>query len=158
MVNLNATPNAGYNFQNWTGPVANANSASTTITMNAPESVTANFTEGATTLSGSITKRSGSATARQWTFTIVNSGPGAANAAQISSLSLTQTSGAACNATITTPLPISLGNLAPSGSKATIVTIDFANCASQAAFRVNGTLTANQGQASGTILLLNQQQ
>ena len=43
VVNLLATANSGYAFTNWTGPVANTSSASTTVTMNAPESVTANF-------------------------------------------------------------------------------------------------------------------
>ncbi len=43
VVPLSATANAGFKFSNWTGPVANANSASTTVTMSAPESVTANF-------------------------------------------------------------------------------------------------------------------
>jgi large repetitive protein len=43
VVNLTATANSGYTFSVWTGPVANANTASTTVTMNAPASVTANF-------------------------------------------------------------------------------------------------------------------
>jgi len=43
VVNLSASPNTGWAFTNWTGNVANANSASTTITMNAAESATANF-------------------------------------------------------------------------------------------------------------------
>jgi len=43
VVNLTATPNSGYGFSGWIGPVANSGSASTTVTMNAPESVTANF-------------------------------------------------------------------------------------------------------------------
>lgn len=42
-VNLSATPKSGYAFSNWTGNVANASSASTTITMSGPQSVTANF-------------------------------------------------------------------------------------------------------------------
>ena len=45
-VTLNATPNAGYRFVNWTGNVsfANANSPSTTFTMpNGPATATANF-------------------------------------------------------------------------------------------------------------------
>ena len=40
---ITATPAPSYAFTNWTGNVASANSASTTITMNAPQSVTANF-------------------------------------------------------------------------------------------------------------------
>ncbi len=44
IVPLTATPNAGFAFSSWTGNVASANSASTTITMTAPQSVTANFT------------------------------------------------------------------------------------------------------------------
>jgi hypothetical protein len=43
VVPLTATANAGYSFTNWTGNVANSTSASTNITMTAPQSVTANF-------------------------------------------------------------------------------------------------------------------
>jgi hypothetical protein len=50
IVPLTATPNAGFTFSNWTGNVANAGSASTTVTMSAPESVTANFTSPGITL------------------------------------------------------------------------------------------------------------
>ena len=35
--------NTGYKFVNWTGPVASASSASTSVTMSGPASVTANF-------------------------------------------------------------------------------------------------------------------
>jgi len=44
VVTLNATAASGYSFANWTGDVANASSATTTVTMNADKSVTANFT------------------------------------------------------------------------------------------------------------------
>lgn len=44
VVPLTATANTGYSFSNWTGNVANSTSASTSITMTAPQSVTANFT------------------------------------------------------------------------------------------------------------------
>jgi DNA/RNA endonuclease G (NUC1) len=40
---ITATPDQGYGFTNWTGNVASANSRSTTITMNGPQSLTANF-------------------------------------------------------------------------------------------------------------------
>jgi len=43
VVNLTATANAGYAFSSWTGNVANSSSASTTVTMSGPQSVTANF-------------------------------------------------------------------------------------------------------------------
>jgi hypothetical protein len=42
-VPLVATAATGYKFSNWTGPVANAGSASTSVTMSGPESVAANF-------------------------------------------------------------------------------------------------------------------
>ena len=43
VVNVTATPALGYAFVNWTGDVANANSAFTTVTMDADKTVTANF-------------------------------------------------------------------------------------------------------------------
>jgi hypothetical protein len=42
-VPITATPISGYNFNGWSGAVANASSASTTVTMSAAENVTANF-------------------------------------------------------------------------------------------------------------------
>lgn len=48
VVNLSATANSGYVFTSWTGNVANANSSSTTVTMNAAQSVTANFSAAST--------------------------------------------------------------------------------------------------------------
>ena len=44
-----ATAASGFQFVNWTGPVANANSASTTIAMTGPFAITANFTAMTTT-------------------------------------------------------------------------------------------------------------
>ena len=41
---ITASPNPGYAFLNWSGPVTNATSPSTTVLMNGPETVTANFT------------------------------------------------------------------------------------------------------------------
>ena len=42
-VPISAAANGGYSFSNWTSSVANANSASTTVTMSAPEAAAANF-------------------------------------------------------------------------------------------------------------------
>jgi alpha-tubulin suppressor-like RCC1 family protein len=43
VVSISATPALGWRFVNWTGDVANPNSASTNVTMNAAKTVTANF-------------------------------------------------------------------------------------------------------------------
>jgi hypothetical protein len=51
VVNVVATPDAGYSFVNWTGDVstiANVNAAATTITMNGDYSITANFEKSST--------------------------------------------------------------------------------------------------------------
>ena len=45
VVSISATPSTGYQFVTWTGNVSNANSASTTVTMDGSKMVTANFTE-----------------------------------------------------------------------------------------------------------------
>ena len=42
-VPISATANPGYQFSGWSGPAAGGTSASTTVTMSAPETVTANF-------------------------------------------------------------------------------------------------------------------
>ena len=44
VVPISATANSGYSFTGWSGSVASPGSASTTVTMNAPQTVTANFT------------------------------------------------------------------------------------------------------------------
>jgi uncharacterized repeat protein (TIGR02543 family) len=43
VVNVIATPAAGYKFDRWLGEVANANSAATTVTINADKTITARF-------------------------------------------------------------------------------------------------------------------
>jgi len=43
VVTLQANANSGYAFSSWTGNVANSSNASTTVTMSAPETVTAAF-------------------------------------------------------------------------------------------------------------------
>jgi uncharacterized repeat protein (TIGR02543 family) len=43
VVGLEAFPNSGYTFKSWTGNVDSTTNKTTTITMTAPETVTANF-------------------------------------------------------------------------------------------------------------------
>jgi hypothetical protein len=44
IINLAATPASGCTFVNWTGAVANSSTPTTNVTLNAPQTVTANFT------------------------------------------------------------------------------------------------------------------
>jgi hypothetical protein len=53
VVNITATPGAGYGFDHWTGDVTNINTASTTVTMNADKTVTAYFV-ASTSKSGDV--------------------------------------------------------------------------------------------------------
>ena len=46
VVSISASAEAGYHFVSWSGDVADPNSASTTVTMNATKTVTANFEAG----------------------------------------------------------------------------------------------------------------
>jgi Divergent InlB B-repeat domain len=158
VVNLQATPAAGYSFANWTGSVASPTSPSTTVTMNSSQTVTANFTAGATTLGGANTAKSGPANARQWVFMITNNGPGAAHNPAITAFTLTQAGGAACTPVVLTPssFPFSLGDLAPGASEQATVTVDFSSCASGARFTLLVNLSANGGAAAGSILRYNQ--
>jgi hypothetical protein len=155
-VGLQATTNAGYSFQGWTGPVGNPANASTTATLTGPISVTANFTAGPTGISGLITAKSGPGNARTSTITLANLGPGAANAANINSMTLTQTSGPACTPMITSLFPVLVGNIAPSASASGNVTIDFTGCATANRFTVAFTYSANGGVVTGSKTLYNQ--
>jgi uncharacterized repeat protein (TIGR02543 family) len=62
VVDISATPAAGYQFVNWTGEVANPNSASTTITMNANKTATANFSVIQRTLTMAVSPGAGGTT------------------------------------------------------------------------------------------------
>jgi uncharacterized repeat protein (TIGR02543 family) len=78
VVNLTATPNSGYSFTGWTGSVASAGSASTTVTMNAAQSVTANFSlipvlTATLTPALTFTANAGTTTAAQ-SATLLNTG------------------------------------------------------------------------------------
>ena len=71
-VPLVATPSAGYVFSSWTGPVASPTSASTTVTVTAPVTVTANFISALTVSPSNInfgTVYLGSITAQNVTLT-----------------------------------------------------------------------------------------
>ena len=124
--------------------------------MNSAQTVTANFAPEKTILDGTITGKSGPANARVWALSITNKGPGVANGAELTSFTLTQTAGATCTPVVAGSFPLSLGDLAPGGTKAVDVTIDFAACASDAKFKLDAKLSANAGAAQGSITANNQ--
>lgn len=157
VVDIEASPNAGFAFNNWTGPVANPNNASTHVTVNAPTTVTANFVaSGAATLSGRITSKSGPQNVRTWTINIANRGPGGAIGVQLNSITLTQSFGAACRPVIMTQFPLALGVIAPGSSATGNIVLDFTGCPFNARFSVDIPFSANSGAATGSIVRYNQ--
>ena len=66
VVNITATPALGYAFSSWTGGVANASSASTTVTMDADKTVTANFVPVSTYVLTTAVNPSGAGTISRW--------------------------------------------------------------------------------------------
>ena len=160
-VALSATAANGYVFQYWTatsgGVLTNPTSATTaTVSLSGPATVTANFGELPTSLSGLITRTSGPRRARDWTITLSNTGPGAANAAQINSLTLTQTGGAACSPAVTSAFPVRVGNIAPASTGSGEVIINFTGCPNNARFTTIFTFSANAGAVTGSQTLYNQ--
>jgi hypothetical protein len=115
-----------------------------------------NAVPGSTSLGGLMGPKSGPQNARIWEFAMGNNGPGSALGAEITSITLVQTLGPACTPVIETPLPAQAGNMAPKAVVDVPVTINFTGCASNAAFKVTATESANNGTATGTIILGNQ--
>jgi len=109
-------------------------------------------------LGGALGTKSGPSKARVWAFEVGNNGPGSALAAEIISITFMQTNGPTCKPVITSPasFPFAVGDIAPKTVANANVTINFASCASTAAFKVTAVESANNGAATGTILKLNQ--
>jgi hypothetical protein len=66
-VGISAAANSGYVFSSWTGGVANSASASTSVIMSAPETVTANFSVQAIPATVSVSPNAGSGTTQVFT-------------------------------------------------------------------------------------------
>ncbi len=150
---LTATPAAGYAFTNWTGSVANAKSATTTITMSAPQTISAVFTPLPTTVNAALTSQSGASNARVWSFSFTNKGPGQANNIHINTFVLTQSAGAACTPVVITKLPELVGSVAPGGVVNGSVSIDFSSCASNVRFSLTMGSSENKGASHSTLKL-----
>jgi hypothetical protein len=120
-----------------------------------------------TKLGATNTSKTGPLRGKSWNYNIQNSGPGAANGAQISSFILTQSGGPAC----TSPpvvgtasvkggpaqtFPVQLGNIAPASSINVALTINFSNCTTSARFTATMGLLANGGATTASVPSYNQ--
>jgi hypothetical protein len=111
--------------------------------------------------------KSGSLGARVWSFTITNTGPAAASAAQIASFTLAQSGGPACtsppvvtgagvNGGPNQAFPnVPLGNMTAASSIPVTITIDFSQCLG-ARFMTTMVLSANGGATMATVPRYNQ--
>jgi uncharacterized repeat protein (TIGR01451 family) len=125
-------------------------------------------TLGTTNLGATSTGKSGPLNARQWSFNIVNTGPGSASAAMITSFTLVQSGGTACssppvvgtvsvNGGAPQALPnVALGDMAPNSSIPVVVTIDFSTCTTASRFTETMNLSANSGSTTASVPRFNQ--
>jgi len=158
VVILSATPQSGNSFVQWLGNVTDPFSASTTVVMTAPQTVTATFVAGSTALGGNILTKSGPQNARVWPVNVANATSSAvtAHSTQINTFSLTQVAGAACTPVLQTVLPASAGDLAPGSSTIVNLGFDFTGCPAAARFTAQATFSANGGGVTGSMTRTNQ--
>ncbi len=155
---VGATANPGYRFSTFSGDLTGSTNPGTLV-MNGPKTVVANFIALTPSVRATVGARSGTPEARVWNISLINSGPGLAANAQISSIRVTQTYGTSCApaVSVTTAMPVSYGDLAPStGSAMRPVTFDFHGCPTGAKFSVTVNFRANGGAYTGSTTLNNQ--
>jgi len=105
------------------------------------------------TLTATISGKTGSNGLRIWTVSLNNSGPGRALGTQINTFAVTQTSGAgSCHPKALTPLPIELKSIPPGGDADVDVLIDFSRCTASAAFSVSLVFSADNGAEVGNFV------
>ena len=142
-VNVTATANPGYLFTGWTGNVASSSSAATSMILNQPQTIMANFVNaGVPSLGSSISAKAGPSNARVWTIAFNNGGSGTALSTSLNSFHLAQTFGAACTPVVSTAVPLSVGNIAAGTSGTAVVTINFTGCAASARFTASYSYSA----------------
>lgn len=155
-----AIPNPGYGLVNWAGGVADPTNPSTTVIIDQGKTITANFAPLKATMFGNIITKFGPSNARVWTLSLLDNGPGAANGVTIHDFTLTQSFGTACTPVLknAASFPLLLGNLGPTQTGTTTVTLDFTGCAASARFAAKFTYSANSGAVSGFVTRTNQYQ
>jgi hypothetical protein len=102
------------------------------------------------TLTGTLSGKTGGNGLRIWTVTLNNSGPGRALGTHINTFSVTQTTGAgSCHPKTLLPLPIELNSIPPGGHAEVDVPIDFSRCTASAQFNVSLVFSADNGAEVG---------
>jgi hypothetical protein len=103
-------------------------------------------------LTGSFGTRSGPAGARIWPVRLTNIGAGPAVNAQVTSVTISQTSGASCSPAPVklTPEPIAYGTIAPGAGVIRNLTINFAGCPALARFTATIHFAADGGYSGST--------
>jgi hypothetical protein len=160
VVAVTATPNPGYGFLNWTGGAVEPANPSTAVIIDQGKTITANFAPLSATMAGNIIAKMGAMNARVWMLSLLDNGPGVTQAVLIHDFTLTQTFGAACKPVVKNAalFPLSLGNLGPSQTGTTTLTLDFTGCAASTRFTAKFTYSANNGAVSGFVTRSNQYQ
>ena len=146
---------SGYAFKSLSltsgsGPLLNPASAATIVTMNGPNTVTANFQAVTMTLSAAIDSagKSGSVGGvRTWPIILTNTGGATVVGAQLTGVT-TSISGN-CKPLVTTVFPVSMGDIAAGGSARGAVTVNFSGCKSAILFNVVINYNANSGAITG---------
>ncbi len=134
-VNVSVVPNTGNRLASWSGSVANAANAATTVTMSGPVSVTANLV-GIPSLKARVTGMSGAINSRVWGVEMANSGTGTGTNVKITGVTVTKTSGAVCTPVVTSALPLTMTDVAQGGTQNSGISIDFTGCAATNKFSV----------------------
>jgi hypothetical protein len=128
--------------------------------MNTPLNVVANFRSTATpTLAASITgKANGTGSQRVWTIELTDHGAGTATLAQITGLTLTQTTGTPCSPapSLVSSLPAAVGTIAPASNGTAQITLNFADYTGTPVFTVLVQFSANRGSYTGSTTIFNQ--
>jgi hypothetical protein len=148
---LAVTSGNEFGFGNYTATCSGAMDKAGNVAAPISVSYTVN---GPTLLGGVVGRKMGPMKAKVWQVIIWNSGPGTAYGAEITSLTLRQTRGTACRPHFVSTLPVNAGNIGAFGAATALVTIDFSECAPNAVFEVAGQVSANDGTAVGTLLML----
>jgi len=155
VVNISATPAAGYVFSGWSSGATISTSSTTTAVIARPMTVTAYFTPLPTTLQTTFYTKSGTLASRLWTFSLKNLGPGQANNISITGFTLNQTAGPACQPPLLSILPLAVKNLAPGIATTVSISLNLSSCSSTARFTATINTVENNGASFSSANIAN---